>query len=37
VERTGGYAMMFRVLAGVIAAVAAAALVAPLPRPAGAA
>ena len=37
VERTGSYAVMFRVLAGVIAAVAAAALVAPLPRPAGAA
>ena len=34
VERTGSYAVMFRLLAGVIAAVAAAALVAPLPRPA---
>jgi MFS family permease len=36
VERTGSYAVMFRLLAGVIAAVAAAALVAPLPRPASA-
>jgi MFS family permease len=34
VERTGSYAVMFRLLAGVIAAVAALALVAPLPRPA---
>jgi MFS family permease len=31
VEWTGSYAMMFRILAGVIAAVAAAAVVAPLP------
>ena len=31
---TGSYAVMFRLLAGVIATVAAAALVAPLPRPA---
>jgi MFS family permease len=33
VDRTGSYAVMFRLLAGVIAAVAAAAFVAPLPRP----
>jgi len=33
VERTGSYAVMFRLLAGVIAAVAIAALVAPLPGP----
>jgi MFS family permease len=33
VERTGSYAVMFRLLAVVIAAVAAAAVVAPLPRP----
>ena len=32
VERTGSYAAMFRILAGVIAVVAVAALVAPLPR-----
>ena len=32
VERTGSYAVMFRLLAGVIAAVAAAAVVAPLPK-----